>query len=285
MYADDMALASTSLRRLQEAFDKLVDWANSNSLELNPRKTVQMTFRKGGRLPATTHIKHKDTELTRVNAYKYLGVTLQTNGRSSTKHIKDKTAAAIIAMNEIKVIRQLSIETAIALFHIKISPIISYAIDNIWEHLSKNDLALIERVKATYLKKVLCLAKNAPSRITYELMRQPLYIEELRTRILLPATRAYQVFLQELHAKKADIWIDFYRTDTMTTSDWKEPGYKLRHSVTRYAAHGFHHRLCRRKNYHDPDLKCICEFCGKLCERYHGEVCTKRTSLTALCTS
>jgi hypothetical protein len=91
-------------------------------------------------------------------------------------------------MNEIKVIRQLSIETAISLFHIKISPIISYAI---WEHLSKSDLALIERVKATFLKKVLCLAKNAPSRITYELTRQPFYIEELRTRILLPATRAY----------------------------------------------------------------------------------------------
>jgi hypothetical protein len=135
-------------------------------------------------------------------------------------------------MNEIKAIRQLSIETAIALFHIKISSIISYATDNIWEYLSKNDLALIERVKATYLKKVLCLAKNAPSRITYELMKQPFYIEELRTIILLPSTREYQVFLQELYAKKADIWIDFYRTDAMMTSEWKEPGYKLRHSIT-----------------------------------------------------
>jgi hypothetical protein len=198
-----MALASNSLRSLQEAFDKLVDWANSNSLELNPRKTVQMTFWKGGRLPATTQIMYKDTELTRVNSYKYLGVTLQTNGSSFTKHLKDKTAAAIIAMNEIKVIRQLSIETAIALFHIKISPIMSYAIENIWEHLPKNDLALIERVKAMYLKKVLCLAKNAPSRLTYELTRQPFYIEELRLRILLTSTREYQALLQELHAKKS----------------------------------------------------------------------------------
>jgi hypothetical protein len=285
MYADDMALASDSLRSLQEAFDKLVDWANSNSLELNPRKTVQKTFRKGGRLPATTQIMYKDTELTRVNSYKYLGVTLQTNGRSFTKHFKDKTAAAIIAMNEIKVIHQLSLETAIALFHIKISPIISYTIENIWEHLSKNDLALIERVKAMYLKKVLCLAKNAPSRLTYELTRQPFYIEELRLRILLPSTREYQALLQELHAKKADIWADFYRTDAMMTYDWKKPGYELRHSITRYAVHGFHHRLCRKKNYHDRDLNCVCELCGKLCERYHAEVCTKRTtSLTALCT-
>jgi hypothetical protein len=62
-------------------------------LELNPRKTVQMTFRKGGRLPATAQIKHKDTELTRVNAYKYLGVTLQTNGRSFTKHIKENSSS------------------------------------------------------------------------------------------------------------------------------------------------------------------------------------------------
>jgi hypothetical protein len=54
------------------------------------------------------------------NKLAILGVTLQTNGRSFTKHLKDKTAAAIIAMNEIKVIHQLSLETAIALFHIKI---------------------------------------------------------------------------------------------------------------------------------------------------------------------
>jgi hypothetical protein len=132
------------------------------------------------------------------------------------------------------------------------------------KYLSKNDLALIERVKATYLKRALCLAKNAPSRITYELTKQPFYIEELRTRILLPSTRAYQVFLQELYPKEADIWIDFYRTDAMMTSKWKEPGYELRHSVTWYATHGFHHRSCRRKNYHDPDLNCVCALCGKL---------------------
>jgi hypothetical protein len=127
-------------------------------------------------------------------------------------------------MNEIKVIRQLSIATAIALFQIKISPIISYAIENIWEHLSKNDLALIERVKAMYLKKVLYLTKNAPSRLTYELTRQPFYIEELRLRILLPSTREYQALLQELHAKKADICTDFDKTDAMMTSEWKKPG-------------------------------------------------------------
>ena len=44
MYADDMALASTSEERLQEAFSKFATWAKNNYLDLNLQKTVLMTF-------------------------------------------------------------------------------------------------------------------------------------------------------------------------------------------------------------------------------------------------
>ena len=45
VYADDM-----DITKLQEAFDQLDNWATINELQLNDKKTVTMTFRKGGRL-------------------------------------------------------------------------------------------------------------------------------------------------------------------------------------------------------------------------------------------
>ena len=150
------------------------------------------TFRKGRRLPATTNITtYQNSNLSMVNSYKYLGVTLQTNGKSFTKHIKEKAAAAIASMNEVRALPRLSLETAIQLFHIKISPIMTYALEIVWEHLKKSDLKLLENVKARYLKKALCLAKNTPSRLVYELTREPFYVEEIRLRIMLPSTTQY----------------------------------------------------------------------------------------------
>ena len=46
LYADDMALVSTSKEDLQTAFDRLSQWAEANDLTLNQKKTVSMTFKK-----------------------------------------------------------------------------------------------------------------------------------------------------------------------------------------------------------------------------------------------
>ena len=92
-------------------------------------------------------------------------------------------------------------------------------------HLTKSDLTLLEKVKATYLKKTLYLARNVPSRLVYELTREPFYIEELRLKLLLPYTLQYQELLDDLKAKKASIWLEFYITDAMTSSEWKDKGY------------------------------------------------------------
>lgn len=285
IYADDMTLASTSLEKLQEAFDKLVIWAVKNNLKLNSQKTVLMTFRNGGRLPSTLKILHGDTQLARVSQFKYLGVTLQTSGKSFAKHVKDRVNAAISAMSDIKLLQKLSIQTSISLFHIKISPIMTYGIEIIWDHLTKTDLALIEKVKSIFLKKTLCLSKTTPSRLVYELTREPFYLEELRLKFQLPSTAQYQTVLNELHAKKSLIWSDFYTTDAMTTNEWKTPGYELRHTLTRFAVHGFHYKLCCKKHFHEPDETCICELCERLCDRYHAKACEKRlSSLTELCT-
>lgn len=140
------------------------------------------------------------------------------------------------------------------------------------------------KAKSHLLKRVLCLSKFTPSRLVYELAREPFYIEELRLKLLLPATEAYKDLLQELHEKKGEIWEKFYVTDAMTSREWTEGGYELRHTVTRLAVHGFHHKLCNTKSFHDPGPQCICARCGEQCARYHVLDCKMRPeSLVKFC--
>jgi hypothetical protein len=42
--------------------------------------------------------------------------------------------------------------------------------------------------------------------------------------------------------KAADILEEFYGRDVMLTDDWKRPNFKLWHTCTRFAIHGFHGR-------------------------------------------
>ena len=281
MYADDMALTSTSETGLQKAFDQLVDWANENELILNAEKTVSMTFRRGGRR-GTFYMG--ETPLKSVISFTYLGVTLQTQGNIFTRHINDRVNAATRAISDIKSIGKLSLETALQLFELKVDPVATYGLENIWVHLKKQSLEKLEKLKATYLKRVLCLSKYTPSRLVYVLAREPFYIEELRLKFLLPATPAYQDLLRELQEKKCKIWDDFFVTDAVTSREWTKGGYELRHTVTRLSVHGFHHKLCNIQRFHEPGPDCVCVRCGDQCERYHVLNCKRRSeSLVKLC--
>ena len=166
------------------------------------------------------------------------------------------------------------------LFNIKVIPIIMYGIELFWIHLNKNNLARIERVKALYLKRVMHLSKYTPSRLVYVLARESFCIEDIRSLHQLP----YQELLRDLQEKKNEIWADFYCTDAMIEREWTRSGYELRHVMTRFAVHGFHHRICATKNFHEVNKTCICELCGKACDRYHVALCKERTlTLTKFC--
>jgi hypothetical protein len=90
--------------------------------------------------------------------------------------------------------------------------------------------------------------------------------------------------LQELQLKKAKIWEEFCTTDAMINREWTQGGYELRHIMTRLSVHGFHHRLCQAKSFHEAGPECVCIRCGNHCERYHVLSCSLRTeSLTRFC--
>ena len=108
-----MALTSTSLGDLQNAFDSVADWAERNDLSLNETKMVTMSFRKGDK---EAHLTYKGKNLTSVNQFKYQGVTMQTTGTMFTAHIKDRMNATMRAMSDIRHLREMSLQKALKLF-------------------------------------------------------------------------------------------------------------------------------------------------------------------------
>jgi hypothetical protein len=99
---------------------------------------------------------------------KYLGVTFQTPGNVFTLHLNERLNGASKALNNIMHLNKLSLTTAIKLFQLKVNPVATYGLANIWVHLKKQ-LERLEKLKATFPKKTLCLSKYTPSRLVYEL--------------------------------------------------------------------------------------------------------------------
>ena len=277
LYADDMVILSKNRNGMQQAINKLEDWTRENELKINQTKTKVMKFRRGGRtnLKDTFTCGNQPLEMTK--SYKYLGVTLQVTGFTFTKHIEDKTIAAIKATMEIKRLKSLSLETATKLFRLKIAPVASHAIELIWPHLNYKNVKTLDRVKTRYLKKTLGVSKYAPNRLVYKLVGTSNFIDDLMSAHNLAPTQASRKFMEEHRQKAAEIDPAFYHTPAMTEEEWKTANYELRHLYTRGAIHGFHHRVCNRKGFHNADSECVCELCNRPCTQYHLFVCTQRT--------
>ena len=111
-------------------------------------------------------------------------------------HIQERSTAAIKAINGMKNLKQLSTTTAMTLFKNMITPIVTYGIEIVWQKLTVKDLERIEKVKASFMKRVMGVGMNAPSRMAYVLMGELFFIEELRLSGMLPTTKPYQDLLR-----------------------------------------------------------------------------------------
>ena len=132
--------------------DALAKWATKNDLTINANKTELAIFRRGGRISKEDRIVYNGQPI-RYNATpKYLGMRLQPTGTTFTLHIKERLIAAIRSINDISHIPRMSLRTAMELFQVKILPIATHGIAQIWDHLTKQQLKEIEKLKATYLK-------------------------------------------------------------------------------------------------------------------------------------
>jgi hypothetical protein len=66
--------------------------------------------------------------------------------------VKEKASAVHRAMHDIENLSLLSLETTMKQFAEKITPILTYGQEQIWDHLTVNGLTILENVKPTFLK-------------------------------------------------------------------------------------------------------------------------------------
>ena len=135
------------------------------------------------------------------------------------------------------------------------------------------NLETLEKVKATYIKKAIGVSKNTRSRLVYLLARETFLIEDLRTNMILPRANASEQLLTILSEKREATPEEFYGTGAMIDRQWTKENCELRHVITRLAVHC----ICKTTAYHEPNDLCECSLCGNKCERYHIELCSKRT--------
>ena len=273
-FADDVVLASPDLSQLQHAFNNLISWSSDNKLQINVQKTKAMKFRRGGRLRASDSITCNGTALEFVNSFKYLGFLFQPSGKTFTKHVAERCRLGQLAMLSISKLPLLSLTTALKLFDIKISPIVTYGIQVIWPYLSVSDLRQLEKIKTMYLKRVLCVSKFTKSRLVYKLTQCDFFVKQIQTQFNLSQSVAFDTFIAERQCKSLDIDFEFYYTPAMQSKFWQALNFPNRHIFTRFSVHGFHHLFCTKLSFHECDLNCMCKFCNSACGLYHYFRCS-----------
>ena len=282
LYADDLVLYSRSRFHLQQSLATLQRYVDSNHLVINVAKTKAMKFRRGGRLAANDALRLSTNSIDYVGYFPYLGVELTSSGTSFSRHIRERVRKGFLAFHAIHKPEQLSLSTAMALFDLKVGPTVSYGIEVIWPHLTKANMAQLDRVKAAFLKRALGVHRTSRNRLVYLISEAPLFVEDLLRRFNLPRTAAYEEHILEWEEKMADVDTDFFNTRAFLTNGWKEPCHEHRHIILRFAMHGFHHKICSTQGFHEANERCLCRLCGALCRTYHLQECRNPVPLCNL---
>ena len=88
-----------------------------------------------------------------MNTFPYLGLLVHYSSKSFSEHIRRRVAAAHASIAcEIRDLRKLSVSTAVALFNLKIIPMLSYSLDRVWGHLSESCFKTLEGCFCTYMR-------------------------------------------------------------------------------------------------------------------------------------
>jgi hypothetical protein len=275
LYADDLLLLCLTLIRLRDAVRITRDFAAEKGLEINWEKTKVMKFRRGGKLAGTDILMVDGINIPFVSAFCYLGLTFTVTASTFTKHILDRKARAITAINSLPNLTQLSLPSAMQLFNIKVGPIATYAISNCWSFLKVSDFTHLDAVQFTFLKRTLGTSIFSRSRLVLLLTEATLTTERLMISYDLPRTHNYESYIIGIQEKLASIDPAFLYTPAMMDRSWTQPVARGRSAICRMAMHGFHHIFCASDGFHVAAPSCLCRFCGDHCRTYHSMSCSR----------
>jgi hypothetical protein len=64
-------------------------------------------------------------------------------------------------------------------------------------------------MKATFIKRALCLSRFTASQLAYTMVGDPFLAEELKNDLLLPSTDAFKTLLDKRRQKREATWWEF----------------------------------------------------------------------------
>ena len=273
LYADDMVILTENHLQLQAAIDCLSKWTADNNMKVNINKTKIVKFRNGGRFTNADKRGYKfgGEKIEMVPEYVYLGVTLgsQLTFSSHIKRIKTKAKCAIAALS--RHLSQISLDSALKLFEVKIRPIVTYCLHLIAPALKSTHMHQLDIVKNYFLKRVLSLPKFAHNNTVYKLCETKRLCEELKD-------KNYPFNQREFDKYAEDVKVDNEKVREVNSLAFVDTTWKgtrqQRHFTVGYTEHGFHHRICRNPSFHFRNKDCICKLCNKPADKIdHLEKC------------
>jgi hypothetical protein len=194
LYADDLVLLSETKDGLQTSLQNLNDYCHKWDLHVNTKKTKVMIF-STKKTKTTEQFYLGNSYVECVDEYKYLGITLTSNGSFDTaqKNLYMRGLKAYFKLVKILSSQRSGVHTAIHLFDHTVKPVLLYA-SEIWGSIDPNlrkiknnpDLKLergYEKLMAEKLHLKMCRNilgvnnKTALPAIRGEMGRFPIYID------------------------------------------------------------------------------------------------------------
>lgn len=177
LFADDIALMSSTVIGLQQQLNILCDTAKKLDLIVNLQKSNIIVFRKGGYISAKEKWFYDGMQLDIVNQYKYLGVLFST-GLTFSHCLEDLAVRGkrqvICILRLLWKFQNLSPKLFFKLFDTQIQPILTYSAE-VWG-LTGNH-SIIEKIHLFALKRFLNVSVKTPNALVYgETGRHPLFI-------------------------------------------------------------------------------------------------------------
>ena len=162
LWADDILMFSKSEEGLQRKLDKLEKYCTNNKLTVNTDKTQCMVFNKTGRLLKNHKFTYKNTLLTCVREYKYLGFIVTPSGgiRTGLEDLRIRAMKAFAKMRKALGIHfRFNLSNTLHIFTYLIRPILLYCSD-FWGCLKQPKNHPIEKFFMMFCKQILGVRKQ-----------------------------------------------------------------------------------------------------------------------------
>ena len=268
-YADDTQVGSGDRNQIKSALNLLEDWCNKNKICVNTEKTKIIKFRKGGRLHREDVFTYQGQKIEIVSSYEYLGITLQSRLTFSEQisKVKRKTRCIISCLSNLNLV---SVECAAKIFNMKILPVISYCLNTYSAFLSLEHLKDLDKIKAFFFKRALCLHESASSTLTLEMAGTNSLCQQLKNMGFEFEESVWREYCDFRDERILNICIEYgSEGPAFVNTCWRGKRQKNRHCFTRSTVHGFHYKMCKFIDCRKVGEACECILCNNHADIYH----------------